>query len=292
MKKRSLALVAIIIFAGFPLFAQVGIGTSAPDSSAILELQSADQGFLPPRLTTIQRDAITNPAEGLTIYNTDRSCLEFYTGFGWRNICTDSLSTDVVNPGTGKVWMDRNLGATQVATASNDANSYGHLYQWGRYSDGHEMRSSDTTSTMATTSTPGTGGNAWDGLFILNINSPFDWLVTQDGTLWQGVNGVNNPCPSGYRLPTGAEWSAEVSTWGDSTNAAGAFLSVLKLPVAGARQHADGVIVSVGVNGTYWSSTIAGAGSNAQSLIFNSTLAAVIPSLGRAWGLSVRCIKD
>jgi uncharacterized protein (TIGR02145 family) len=247
MKKRSLVLVAIIIFAVFPLFAQVGIGTSAPDSSAILELQSADQGFLPPRLNTSQRDAITNPAEGLTIYNTDRSCLEFYTNFGWLNAC--GLDTiDVVSPGTGRIWMDRNLGATQVATASNDANSYGHLYQWGRYSDGHEMRSSGTTSTMATTSVPGTGGNAWDGLFILNTNSPFDWLINREDTLWQGVNGINNPCPTGYRLPTSAEWIAELATW-SSANAAGAISSVLKVPMAGSRRNDNGALVTPGVSG-------------------------------------------
>lgn len=48
--------------------------------------------------------------------------------FSWNN---------VTNATTGKVWMDRNLGASQVATSSTDANSYGDLYQWGRAKDGH-----------------------------------------------------------------------------------------------------------------------------------------------------------
>ncbi|MCX8486231.1 MAG: hypothetical protein ORN53_03470, partial [Crocinitomicaceae bacterium] len=42
----------------------------------------------------------------------------------------------VISPYTAKVWMDRNLGASQVATSSNDAASYGDLYQWGRATDG------------------------------------------------------------------------------------------------------------------------------------------------------------
>jgi hypothetical protein len=42
-----------------------------------------------------------------------------------------TVIVDVTNPATGKIWMDRNLGATQVATSSTDANSFGDLYQWG-----------------------------------------------------------------------------------------------------------------------------------------------------------------
>ena len=37
---------------------------------------------------------------------------------------------EILSP-TGKIWMDKNLGATQVATSSTDAASYGDLYQWG-----------------------------------------------------------------------------------------------------------------------------------------------------------------
>ena len=51
------------------IVAQVGIGTITPDSSAVLDLFSTDKGFLLTRLTTSQRDAINNPANGLMIYN-------------------------------------------------------------------------------------------------------------------------------------------------------------------------------------------------------------------------------
>ncbi|MEA3448519.1 MAG: hypothetical protein U9Q98_08760, partial [Bacteroidota bacterium] len=53
----------------------------------------------------------------------------------WRPVIEDK---DVLNPATGKVWMDKNLGASQVADSSNDYNAYGALFQWGRLSDGHE----------------------------------------------------------------------------------------------------------------------------------------------------------
>ena len=61
------------------IFSQsVGIGTTAPDSSAILEVDASNQGFLPPRLTTVQRNAIFSPAEGLMIYNINTKCMEFW----------------------------------------------------------------------------------------------------------------------------------------------------------------------------------------------------------------------
>jgi hypothetical protein len=58
---------------------------------------------------------------------------------------------DVTNPTTGKTWMDRNLGATQVATSSTDAAAYGDLYQWGRGNDGHQCRTSSTTTELSAT---------------------------------------------------------------------------------------------------------------------------------------------
>lgn len=53
------------------------------EPSSILSLQSGTQGFLPPRMTEAQRDAISSPATGLVIYDTDASCLEIYNGTAW-----------------------------------------------------------------------------------------------------------------------------------------------------------------------------------------------------------------
>jgi hypothetical protein len=51
---------------------------------------------------------------------------------------------------TGRVWLDRNLGATQVATSFDDSAAYGDLYQWGRAKDGHEDRTRNSTSATLT----------------------------------------------------------------------------------------------------------------------------------------------
>ncbi|WP_415325836.1 hypothetical protein [Chryseobacterium sp. MMS23-Vi53] len=68
-----------------PIGSNVGIGTNNPHSSAILELSSTTQGFLPPRMTTAQRDAIAAKAEGLVIYNTSTKLLEYFDGTNWKN---------------------------------------------------------------------------------------------------------------------------------------------------------------------------------------------------------------
>ncbi len=60
--------------------AQIGIGTTNPDSSAILEITSSEAGVLFPRMTTLQRNAISNPATGLLIYNTNTETFQYNIG--------------------------------------------------------------------------------------------------------------------------------------------------------------------------------------------------------------------
>ena len=91
------------------------------------------------------------------------------------------------NPITQRVWLDRNLGASQVAVSSIDSLAEGDLYQWGRYNDGHQVRTSPTTPTPYATEVPNTN------LFV--IGSLQQWLVPYNNGLWQGVNGVNVPSP-------------------------------------------------------------------------------------------------
>jgi hypothetical protein len=71
--------------------AQVGINILQPDSSAILHLESNDRGFLPPRMTTQQRDNINDPKYGLTIFNTQDSTLQYYTGRCWMPVWQKKL---------------------------------------------------------------------------------------------------------------------------------------------------------------------------------------------------------
>ncbi len=81
--KKLIFLLPIFVLLQLCLYAQVGIGTATPDASAKLDIASTTQGFLPPRMTTTQRDAIAGPATGLTIYNTTIKAFQVYNGTAW-----------------------------------------------------------------------------------------------------------------------------------------------------------------------------------------------------------------
>jgi uncharacterized protein (TIGR02145 family) len=144
--------------------------------------------------TLISRDGSKNTGNGVD----DRG-----------KILTKPWTYGTVSTATGRVWLDRNLGATRVATSSTDAAAYGDYFQWGRPADGHQTKyltnnnSTGFTNTRSATAVPSTD------LWIQPIDASNDWLSTPDNTLWTGANPATNPCPAGFRIPTEAEWSAE-----------------------------------------------------------------------------------
>jgi hypothetical protein len=106
--------------------------------------------------------------------------------------------------------------------------------------------------------------------------------------MWSGTAAENNPCPSGFRIPTNAEWNQERLTW-ITNDDAGAFASPLKLPLAGSRGINDGSLNSAGMGGFYWSSTV--SSTNSHYIGFSSGIA-IMTNGSRTSGLSVRCLKD
>ncbi len=331
--KTTIFTVLTLAFLGLSTtYAQVGIGTATPHASAMLDVESTDNGFLPPRMTTGERDAINGGVfeEGLTIYNTTVNCLQWWNGTEWFDPCAGPSPSpwpastvfcasgpteivEVTNTVTNKTWMDRNLGASKAAGSSTDADSYGDLYQWGRAADGHQCRTSPLhgggTLGLASTSAPNTGA-AWDGRFITVNSSPDDWLNPQDNFLWNTNSptnandpspgkGATDPCPTGYRVPTEAELEAERASWTQapitsSNNSSGAIASPLKLPAAGFRMRTTGSIDGVGADGVYWSSTVSSNSVvvNGARDLFLGSSNANMSTGFRASGYSVRCIKD
>ena len=193
----------------------------------------------------------------------------------------------------GRIWLDRNLGATRVATAFNDYQAYGSLFQWGRGADDHQLITHTTataatpvngnTSTLVASDTPG------DNLFIKAPLTPFDWRSPQNGNLWQGVNGTNNVCPAGFRLPTNTEQQTLITAAG-ITNSATAYSSSLKFTAAGYRNISDASLGTLGVYGYYWSSSV--SGTSALYFYFNASTVSPANVNNRATGFTVRCLKD
>jgi len=228
--------------------------------------------------TLISRDGSKNTGKGVD----DRG-----------KILTKPWTYGTVTTATGRVWLDRNLGAFRVATSSTDTQAYGDYYQWGRPADGHQMKyltnnnSTGFTNTKSATAVPATD------LWIEPTDGSNDWLSTPDNTLWTGANPATNPCPAGFRIPTESEWNAEKDLFSPQ-NVQGAFASPLKLTMPGmltSFSSSGAYFTAKNAHGQYLTQT---AESNGRAKYFG------INGSGLWWdsnywkshGMSVRCIQN
>lgn len=201
-----------------------------------------------------------------------------------NTIVIDGLTYKIVtNPITGRTWLDRNLGATEVAQDVDSIAAQGWLYQWGRLTDGHQtLDSSNISNAISNTDVPATSD------FILTRSTDnYDWRSPQNNNLWQGVNGINNPGINGFRLPTEQEWLDEIATWG-TQNTDGGFNSILKLPKTKYRTPDFGVITEDG--GAYYATSDTSVFNFIAMNIYSA--GANSNSLPRARGTAVRLILD
>lgn len=402
----------------------IGIGTATPHPSAKLDVTSTTQGFLPPRMTTAQRNAIINPAEGLIIYNITTSCLNIRSSNVWNTFCgsidgsisslgcntatlfgtfkknqtvnncyiilpykggnggsyqgftvnssgVNGLKATIVpgyfgvgdgtltlnisgtpnssgiasfnisiggqscllstinvlpldfecgvstvtfnykgstvtygtifNDTTKRCWLDRNLGAQQVPTSTVHQVGFGDLFQWGRGDDGHQSRNSALSFDISSSDTPG------HNKFIIDTTGQhFNWRIPLNPNAWQGVNGINNPCPTGFRVPTKTEFLQEINSW-EIENMNGGFnskISKLKFTLNGYRAPGNITGLSAGeiyytpTIGHYWTSTVSPTSEINKDFIYRSEYVSIdgsgvaTSSSLRSSGRAIRCIKD
>ncbi|MDB9755903.1 DUF1566 domain-containing protein, partial [Winogradskyella sp.] len=93
--KQIFTLIAALVLTA-TTYAQVGIGTTIPDASAALDIASTTKGLLIPRMTAEKRDAISSPATGLMIYQTDGTVgFYYYNGSSWSEVAATSKTYSV-----------------------------------------------------------------------------------------------------------------------------------------------------------------------------------------------------
>ena len=204
---------------------------------------------------------------------------------------------------TGRKWLQWNLGATSYPVlVYNDIDNYGNLYQWGRGNDGSQYKAGGSNSAhpYAVSTSSVKAYNDYSVIlsppnskYVITNNS--DWFTPSYDGLWQGVNGINNPCPTGYRLPTATEFTTEL-TAGSITNTASAFSSTLKLTSAGNRFPSAGTMSNIS-SGYYWTSDVVNPASASTStfaryLWLQPGSTYTFTTADKARGAVVRCIQD
>jgi uncharacterized protein (TIGR02145 family) len=258
----------------------VGIGTTSPNASAQLDVSSASKGFLPPRMTASQRQAIANPAAGLMIWCTNCGTIgewQGFNGYSWVNISGSTTSVKICD----QIWMDKNLDVD-------------------RYRNGDLIpKVTDPTAWEALTT----------GAYCYFNNDSATYAATY-GKLynWYAVNDPRGLAPAGWHIPSDEEWDSMETCLGGVTVAggemketgtihwqspnAGATNSSGFTALPGSERNYDGAFNVIGFFGHWWSSTQ-----------FNTTNAWIHRlSYGDAeifrfnerkrFGLSVRCLRD
>ena len=283
MKFTILTLVLIIALAiTTSSNAQVGIGVSTADinPSAQLDVNSTSKGFLPPRMTTSQRDSITTPASGLVIFNTTTNSLEYKSSTGWVSL---TAATAVNYPSVligAQYWMTYNL----------DVSTY---------------RNGDPIPYV---SDPTIWGGLTYGAWCYYNNDPVNGEIYGKLYNWYAVNDSRGLAPTGWHVPARVDWSVLTSNLGGYNVAGGrmkmAGTTIWTSPNTGAdnssgfiglpggRRFNDGSFNYVGSEGDWWSTQV-GSGLFAwyHSLYDNSSFINNDTNFKKS-GFSVRCVKD
>lgn len=220
----------------------------------------------------------------------------------------------------GTVWAPVNCGY-KAATVEDEVTTdegypYGKLYQWGRkYGQGYsEYYDSEPEMYPGPVSAIIGQDKSMEGYFFINSDN---WLEISDNSIWNSgteespVKTTNDPCPTGWRVPTKAELNAlrqDSSDWTTKDGQNGVYFSGFSItkydtdplggnkpqvffPSAGYLKYSGGDAINRDYLGYYWSSCPYGFGESSCLYFRNYDGAAYIDDYFRASGLSVRCVQ-
>lgn len=257
----------------------VGIGTTTPAVSAQLDVSSTTKGFLPPRMTNAERDAITSPAVGLVIFNTTTNSLELRNNSGWASLATAADALPTIQIGTQK-WMSKNLDVAfyrngdPIPQVSNST-------AWAGL----------TTGAWCYYSNDSTQGNKYGKLYN-----------------WYAVNDPRGLAPQGWHIPSDAEWDLLATVLGGESVAGGKLKEAGTLNwiapnfggnnssgwagLPGGFRFPNGAFSLIGNSGYWWSSTESNAANASHRLVVSSGGSLTKFFNNKQSGFSVRCLRD
>jgi uncharacterized protein (TIGR02145 family) len=276
----------------------VGIGTTTPDPSAKLEVQSTNSGFLPPRMTFAQRNAIVNPAAGLLIWCTDCDSsgqVQVFNGTRWCNMIGGNAAAPIVVAdnlpsvaiGT-QIWSTKNLDVA-------------------RYRNGDPIpQVTDPTQWANLT----TGAWCWYNNDSATYGATYGRLYN-----WYAVNDPRGLAPQGWHVPSNREWDImtkfldptvdttflgftgtdvgtkmkNTSGWeggGNGSNSSG----FSGLP--GGDRYVDGAFYGVGIGGIWWSDDEFDTTLAWDRTLYGLNAIVYRYYFGKTNGVSVRVVRD
>jgi hypothetical protein len=118
MKKYNQMSIFLFLILSTTLNAQIGIGTNTPSSSSVLDIVASGKGILIPRMSTDERNTISNPEVGLIIYNTDELEFNFFKlNSGWKDMSTNYKTIESSSPITTALTTDNVVNSMSINAA-------------------------------------------------------------------------------------------------------------------------------------------------------------------------------
>lgn len=288
MKTLSITLILVIVWYSNAL-PQVGIGTDNPGSSSMLDVTSTTKGLLIPRMNQVQRLAITTPAAGLLVYQTDvPTGFYYYDGGTWNflKIRTEGGSGHVIDADGNQYptvvignqeWMAENLRVTHYRNGVAIP-KVTEIPDWAGLTTGAYCWYSNDSVT-------------YGGYGII-----YNFFAVEDS---------RHICPEGWHVATRSEWTILVSYLGGSS-AAGGPMKVLRQwssPNMGATnlsgfsarpggyRSGGGYFDMLLLQGCFWTSTTTEE-SGYYRLLLNTNSGATEATATKKFGIHVRCVRD
>lgn len=215
--------------------------------------------------------------------------------FIFFNGCNEDIThngvsyNSIKSPYTGRIWLDRNLGAKNICANFNDSSCFGDYYQWGRKTDGHEKFNHivliDNEIDLKSSK-----------ILLGNKNQDYDWSANNDQNgkkrqAYWNDSSANAICPKGYRVPTEKELSDEtIFAQLKVTNSQTAYNNFLKLPTAGYRTTTESFSLGIKNFASYWTLST-NTLTTSRAFIFDPDSASWMNSF-RSNSYSIRCIKN